>query len=98
MDLKPRLFDPSEYLDNDEAVVIYLEDILETGDPKIIAAGLGDVARARGMTELAAKTGLSRESLYRALSDEGNPRLDTLLKVLGALGVKLSVAPATAAE
>lgn len=98
MDLKPRLFDPSEYLDSDEAIVIYLEDILESGDPKIIAAGLGDVARAKGMTELAAKTGLSRESLYRALSDEGNPRLDTLLKVLGALGVKLSVSPATAAE
>jgi probable addiction module antidote protein len=91
-------FDPSEYLDSDEAIVIFLEDILESGDPKIIAAGLGDVARAMGMTELAAKTGLSRESLYRALSDEGNPRLDTLLKVLGALGVKLSVSPASAAE
>ena len=91
-------FDPSEYLDSDEAIVICLEDILESGDPKIIAAGLGDVARAMGMTELAAKTGLSRESLYRALSDEGNPRLDTLLKVLGALGVKLSVSPASAAE
>ena len=91
-------FDPSEYLDSAEAIVIFLEDILESGDPKIIAAGLGDVARAMGMTELAAKTGLSRESLYRALSDEGNPRLDTLLKVLGALGVKLSVSPASAAE
>ena len=91
-------FDPSEYLDSDEAIFIFLEDILESGDPKIIAAGLGDVARAMGMTELAAKTGLSRESLYRALSDEGNPRLDTLLKVLGALGVKLSVSPASAAE
>lgn len=91
-------FDPGEYLDSDEAIVIFLEDILESGDPKIIAAGLGDVARAMGMTELAAKTGLSRESLYRALSDEGNPRLDTLLKVLGALGVKLSVSPASAAE
>lgn len=91
-------FDPSKYLDDDEAIAIFMQEILDSGDPKIIAAGLGDVARAKGMTELAAKSGLSRESLYRALSDEGNPRLDTLLKVLEALGVKLTVSPATAAE
>ncbi len=98
MDLKPRLFDPSEHLDNDDSIRWFLEDILESGDPKIIAAGLGDVARAKGMSELAAKAGLSRESLYRALSEDGNPRLDTLMKVLGALGVKLSLAPSDAAE
>jgi probable addiction module antidote protein len=91
-------FDPSKYLDSDEAITVFLEDILESGDPKVIAAGLGDVARAKGMSELAAKAGLSRESLYRALSEDGNPRLDTLMKVLGALGVKLSLAPVDAAE
>ena len=91
-------FDVSELLDNDGSIRGFLEDILGSGDAKVIAAGLGDVARARGMTELAAKAGLSRESLYRALSEDGNPRLDTLMKVLAALGVKLTVAPQDAAE
>lgn len=91
-------FDLSELLDSDEAVRVFLEDILASGDPKIIAAGLGDVARAKGMTEIAAQTGLSRESLYRALSGDGNPRLDTLMKVFAALGVRLGVSPADAAE
>ncbi len=98
MPLELRDFDPSRHLDNDESIRIFLEDILESGDPKVIAAGLGDVARAKGMTDLAAKAGLSRESLYRALSEDGNPRLDTLMKVLAALGVKLSLAPVDAAE
>ena len=98
MALELRDFDPSRHLDNDESIRIFLEDILESGDPKVIAGGLGDVARAKGMTELAAKAGLSRESLYRALSEDGNPRLDTLMKVLGALGVKLTLAPVDAAE
>jgi probable addiction module antidote protein len=91
-------FDPSKYLDDDETIRVFLEDILESGDPKVIAGGLGDVARAKGMAELAAKAGLSRESLYRALSEDGNPRLDTLMKVLGALGVKITLAPQDAAE
>ena len=91
-------FDVSELLDSEESILAFLEDILESGDPKVIAGGLGDVARAKGMAELAAKAGLSRESLYRALSEDGNPRLDTLMKVLAALGVKLSVSPASAAE
>lgn len=91
-------FDASEYLETDEDMRWFLEDIFESGDPKIIARGLGDVARAKGMTELAAKAGLSRESLYRALSEDGNPRLDTFIKVLKALGVKVTVAPADAAE
>jgi probable addiction module antidote protein len=91
-------FDASEYLDSDEAVAVFLQEILDSGDPKVIAAGLGDVARAKGMTEIAARAGLSRESLYRALSEDGNPRLDTFFKVLGALGVRLAVGPADAAE
>ncbi len=92
------VFDPSKFLDDEASIRVFLEDILESGDPKVIAGGLGDVARSLGMSELAAKAGLSRESLYRALSEEGNPRLDTLMKVFGALGVKLTLAPAAAAE
>jgi probable addiction module antidote protein len=91
-------FDVSELLDDDESIQVFLTDILASGDPKVIAGGLGDVARAKGMTELAAKAGLSRENLYRALSEDGNPRLDTLMKVFAALGVTLTVSPADAAE
>jgi len=102
MSEKYQRFDASEYLDTDEAIAIFLQDILESGDPKVIAGGLGDVARAKGMASLAAAAGLSRESLYRALSEDGNPRLDTLMKVFAALGVKLTVAsveaPPDAAE
>lgn len=98
MPLELRDFDPSRHLDNDDSIRVFLQDILESGDPKVIAGGLGDVARAKGMTELAAKAGLSRESLYRALSEDGNPRLDTLMKVLAALGVRLSVSSIDAAE
>jgi probable addiction module antidote protein len=87
-------FDPSKFLEDDEAIAFYLEDAMDSGDARVIAGAIGDVARAKGMAELAAKSGLSRESLYRALSEDGNPRLDTLMKVLTALGIKLTVAPA----
>ena len=84
-------FDASEFLDSDEAIRDFLEDILESNDAKVIAAGLGDVARARGMTQIAKDAGMSRESLYRALSADGNPQLETVLKVMRALGFSLSV-------
>lgn len=95
---KSLAFDPSAFLDSQEAIEDYLSDAMESGDPRAIAGALGDVARAKGMTELAAKSGLSRESLYRALSDDGNPRLDTLMKVLDSLGLKLDVSSSHAAE
>ena len=66
-----------------------LEAALEDGDPRVIAAAIGDIARAQGMTKIAKATGLSRESLYRALSPEGNPELGTFIKVVHALGLKL---------
>jgi probable addiction module antidote protein len=85
--------DPAEYLDSEEAQAEYLSAALETGDPSFVADALGIVARARGMSDVARAAGLSRESLYRALSVDGNPELDTLLKVVRALGMHLSAVP-----
>jgi probable addiction module antidote protein len=83
-------YDAAEFLTDEETVAAYLTDALESEDPRIIAKALGAVARARGgMTQLAQETGLSREALYRALSDSGNPELATILKVMRALGIRL---------
>jgi probable addiction module antidote protein len=76
-------------LKNDEDIAAYLDAVIEDGDSQLLLDALGLVARRRGMTELARKTGLSRESLYRALSADGDPQLSTLLKVVGALGLRL---------
>jgi probable addiction module antidote protein len=84
-------FDPSKFLGSDEAIKDHLEDAMDSGDAKVIAGAIGDVARAKGMSQLARETGMSRESLYRALSEEGNPQLSTVLKVLEAMGLKLSI-------
>jgi probable addiction module antidote protein len=89
-----RKFDPTEYLDSDEAVAAYVTEALETGDPAFVADALGVVARARGMSEIARRAGLSRESLYRALSPDGNPEFATVLRVMQALGLELSAIPA----
>lgn len=83
------LFDGAAYLKNEEDMAALLEAALEDGDPRVIAAAIGDIARAQGMTKIAKATGLSRESLYRALSPEGNPELQTFIKVVHALGLKL---------
>src|ERR1700693_4215210 len=90
--LKPIPCDSAAYLKTDAEIAHYLEAVFEDGDPALVAAALGDVARAKGMTKIARKTGLGRESLYKALSPEGNPELATVLKVLRALGLKLKVA------
>jgi len=82
-------FDGAEYLDDDESQADLLSDALASGDLDVITAALGIVARARGMTELAQKTGLTRSALYAALKEGGNPTLDTVLKVVKALGVQL---------
>jgi len=94
MTVQTRPFDPADYLDGPEAIAAYLEAAFADGDPAEIADALGVVARARGMTTVAEQTGLSRQALYKALSDEGNPSLSTLLKVTRALGVRLSFQPA----
>jgi probable addiction module antidote protein len=88
--LKTRPFDAANYLDSAEAIGIYLADIFETEDHALIAHALGTVTRAKGMTEVARKTGLSRESLYKALSAEGNPDFATILKVMRALDLKIT--------
>lgn len=91
-----RRFDTAEYLNGEADIAAYLEAVLAEDDPRLLAAALGDVARARGMTQLARDTGLSREALYRALSTEGNPELATVTKVLRALGLRLAIQPVVA--
>ena len=87
-------FDNAALLKSPQDVAAYLEAALEDGDSRVIAAALGNIARARGMTELARETGLGRESLYKALSADGNPELGTVLKVVRALGLRLHAEPA----
>ncbi len=86
---KTQRWDPAEHLETEEVMAAYLEAALEEGDPTLVAAALGDIARAKGMTHIARETGLGRESLYKALSAEGNPEFATILKVLRALGLRL---------
>jgi probable addiction module antidote protein len=84
-------YDSAEYLDTAEAIKVYMEEALDTEDPTFIARALGTIARARGMSQIAKKAGLSRESLYKALSAEGNPEFGTIIRVMHALGLKFSV-------
>ncbi|WP_371823847.1 addiction module antidote protein [Phyllobacterium sp. 628] len=93
--IKLRKFDPARYLDSENMIEEYLLAACEGGDASHIARVLGDIARARGIAELARKTGLTRQALYKALSGEGNPGLATITKVADALGLKLSLVPAT---
>lgn len=88
---KTHPWDVTRYLDSDEAIVAYLDAALDEDDPALLAAALGDVARAKGMTQIARETGLGRESLYKALSPEGNPEFGTVQKVVRSLGLKLHV-------
>ena len=88
--------DFSEHLDSQQAVADYLTAILEDGDPALLAAALGDIARARGMSEIAQASGLTREALYKALRSDAKPRFDTINRVCIALGVKLVAQPAHA--
>jgi probable addiction module antidote protein len=91
--LKTQPFDPAAYLDDAESLAAYMSEALATEDPAFIADALGVVARARGMSEIARESGLSRESLYRALSPEGNPEFNTILRVIRSLGLRLSTTP-----
>ena len=89
--VRTRRWDTAEHLKTEEDVAAYLEAVFEDGDPALMAHALGVIARARGMAKIARKAGLGRESLYKALSPEGHPQFDTVVKVLRALGLKLSV-------
>ena len=91
---KASAYDAAEFLDTDEDIVAYLNAALEDGDPSLVSAALGDVARARGMTQLAHETGITRDGLYKALSPSGNPSFATVQKVIRALGYKFDVAVA----
>jgi probable addiction module antidote protein len=95
---KPKLvsFDAARYLTDDAAIAEYITAVLETDDPDLLLAALGDVARARGMAQVARDAGLGRESLYKALTPGAKPRFDTVLKVARALGVQLCARVAAA--
>ena len=92
MALKTTKWDAADHLDTPEAIAAYLEAVFEDGDPALIAAALGDVARAKGMTKVAKQAGLTRASLYKALSADGRPEFATVLKVLQALGFRMTIA------
>jgi probable addiction module antidote protein len=83
-------YDPAEALGSDDAVEVFLADAFETGDARHIAKALGVVARAKGMTKIARRTGLAREQLYRSLSENGNPTLETTLAVMKAIGFEMT--------
>jgi probable addiction module antidote protein len=92
MALKTTRYDTADHLKTKEDVAAYLEAVFEDGDPALIAHALGVIARAEGMSEVAKQTGLTRASLYKALSADGHPEFATVLKVVQALGLKMTVA------
>jgi probable addiction module antidote protein len=86
-------FDAAEYLDSEETIAAFLTDILEANNAALLASALGDIARARGMTEIAKAAGITREALYKALRPDSSPRFDTINRVCTALGVRLVAQP-----
>jgi probable addiction module antidote protein len=89
MTTKVTAFDVSEYLKDEASIAAYLNAIVKEGDPKLLLSAIGDIAKARGMSIIASESGLGRESLYKALNSDAKPRFDTVIKVLGALGVTM---------
>ncbi|MUZ66281.1 addiction module antidote protein [Agrobacterium vitis] len=92
MTIETSTWDATDFLTSDEAIAAYLEAALEDGDPKVIAVALGNIAKAKGMTNVASQAGITREALYKALSAKGDPKLSTLLGVMNALGLRFTVA------
>ncbi len=88
-------WDAAEHIRDDDDVAAYVEAAFEDGDPRVIAAALGDIARAKGMTSVARDAGMGRESLYKSLSRDGNPEFATIMKVMRALGIQLRVTVAS---
>ena len=84
-------FDVVDYLKSEEDIAGYLTAVLEDGDPGLFVAAIGDIARAKGMSDIAKKSGVTRESLYRALKIESRPRFETVTRVIHALGMRLTV-------
>ena len=93
MPLKTTPFDSAKFLTDNEAVAAYLSDMLEEGDASVLAHALGNIARARGMAQIAQDAGIGREALYKALRPGAQPRFDTITRVCGALGVRLVAQP-----
>lgn len=93
MKIETTPFDPADYLKSDESQAELIADALESGDATYIATALGVVARARGMSEVARESGVTRAALYKALGPHGDPKLTTLVGVLKSLGLKLAVKP-----
>jgi probable addiction module antidote protein len=89
--IETRSWDAAEHLETEEDMAAYLDAALEDGDPTLVVAALGDIARAKGVSQIARQAGLGRESLYKALSPTGNPEFATILKVVGALGLQFHV-------
>jgi probable addiction module antidote protein len=87
-------FDAAEFLETDEDVAFFLSDALESGNQAFINRAIGSVARAKGMTAIAKQSGIKREALYKALSETGNPQFKTVMEVMKAMGLRLSVLPA----
>lgn len=94
MTLETIAWKPGEFLVSSEAIVAYVEAAFEDGDPSLITHALGDVARAKGMSQIAREAGVTREALYKALTASGDPRLSTLIGVMKALGLKLTASAA----
>lgn len=93
MTLKTEKWDISNHLDTDEKIALFLEAVFEAGDAATIAAAIGEVARVKGISQIAKDSGLSRENLYRALSGDGNPEFGTIMRIIRAIGFDLRVAP-----
>lgn len=86
-------FDIAEWLGDDDAIADYLSAVIDDDDPALLAAVVGDIARAKGMTEISRKTGIARETLYKALRPGAHPRFETINRVCGAFGIKLKAVP-----
>lgn len=92
MPIKTKPWDAADHLNTRAEIAAYLDAVLEDGDPDLLKAALGDIARSKGMSTIAKATGMGRANLYKALSPEGNPEFSTIVKVIKALGLRLSVA------
>lgn len=95
--IKTARFDASQYLDSEEMIAEYLNAALEEGDADLLLAAIADIAKARGITKVAADAGLGRESLYKTLAPGSKPRMETVFKLLHALGIKLNAVPESVA-
>ena len=93
MTISVRRWDASDYLETTDDMLAYLNEAARTGDPQLLQAALGDIAKAKGMTDIARTTGVGRESLYKSLSTTGNPSFQTIAKVIEALGGQITITP-----